>query len=131
MTKTSVPEGTKLVFARTAFYQGVRAGSIGEVPTEVADLAVKAGWAVEVDSLDARIRATSKRVATASEVYESGTTGPQDLADALQKEDGTAVKYGEATREDENGVHHLVDASAGPTAPQTTKAEEKAPTKKS
>lgn len=49
--------GYKLVKASVAFYQGVVAGAIVEIPTEIADQAIDAGAAEAVDTLTARLRA--------------------------------------------------------------------------
>ncbi len=94
MTKAEVQPGSSLVFAHVNFYQGLRAGTVGEVPNEVAELAIKAGYATPVDSLEARVKTEPKRVTSHSDIYPRGTTGPQDLADKLEAErdEGTEKK---------------------------------------
>lgn len=47
--------GTTLVRALVAFYQGLPAGHVGEIPTEIAEAAIRANAAVRVDKLDARL----------------------------------------------------------------------------
>lgn len=48
--------GYTLVRAVVGFYQSLRPGEIGEIPTEVAERAIRTGMAEPVDSLDARLQ---------------------------------------------------------------------------
>lgn len=47
--------GSTLVHANVAFYSGLKAGRKGWVPNEIADVAIKNGYAVRVDKLASRL----------------------------------------------------------------------------
>lgn len=49
------PAGTKLVRCHVAFYQGLQAGAVGEVPTKLADQMIDRGLADDLSSLRARM----------------------------------------------------------------------------
>lgn len=68
--------GTMLIRAHVAFYQGLPAGHIGEVPTEIAEAAIANGYATAVGSLSERMKGEPPEPKLASDVNPPGTTAP-------------------------------------------------------
>jgi len=111
--------GTRLVKCTAAFYQGTKAGSIAEIPTEIADQAIAAGLAVAMDTLDARLGRLPSAAGVvrygepptsptphprAVEVPSPGVIGPMPEPVLLEKPSGKASKEAWFAYAVQNGV---------------------------